>query len=60
MRCWTKSSSRVFMPSATRASPSLHAIGGDRRALHIAGMRHGDRNLLVGDQVFEINLGGFV
>ena len=31
-----------------------------RRALQIAGMGDGDGDLLVGDQVFQLDLGGFV
>src|SRR5438045_9282154 len=45
---------------APRASTSLHAVGGYRRALHVSGMAYCDRGLLVRDQVFELNLGGFV
>ena len=45
---------------AARAAAALHAVGGDRRALHVAGVADGDRDLLVGDQVFEMDFGGFV
>src|SRR5713226_2733454 len=45
---------------AARASAALHAVGGDGRALHVAGVADGDGGLLVGDQVFEDDFGGFV
>ena len=45
---------------AARASAALLAVGGDRRALQVAGVADGDGHLLVGDQVFEVDLGGFV
>ena len=45
---------------ATRASAALHAVGGDGRALHVAGVADGDGNLLVGDEIFENDFGGFV
>ena len=45
---------------AARASAALHAVGGDRRPLHVAGVADGHGDLLVGDQVFEHNFCGFV
>ena len=45
---------------AAGAAAALLAIGGDGRALQVAGVADGDRDLLVGDQVFQIDLGGFV
>ena len=42
------------------ASAALHAISRNRRPLHVARMAHRDRNLLVGDQVFEHDLRRFV
>ena len=45
---------------AAGASAALHAVGGDRRALHVAGVADGDGDLLVGDQIFENDFGGFV
>ena len=45
---------------AARASAALLAVGGDRRALQVAGVADGDRDLLVGDEVFEVDFGGFV
>jgi len=59
-RCSTKSSSRVFHARAARASAALHAVGGDGRALHVAGVAEGDGDLFVGDQIFENYFGGFV
>ena len=45
---------------AAGAAAALLAVGGDRRALHVAGVADGDGDLLVGDEVFELDLGGFV
>ena len=45
---------------AARAAAALHAVGGDRRALHVAAVADRDGDLLVGDQVFEMDFGGFV
>src|SRR5262249_6300960 len=45
---------------AASASTALHAISGDGRALQVAGVADGDGNLLVGDEVFKMDLGGFV
>ena len=45
---------------AARASAALHAVGGDRRALHVAAVADRDCDLLVGDQVFEMDFRGFV
>ena len=59
MSCETKSSSRVFMPMRPGAAAALLAIDGDGRALEVALMADRDGDLLVGDQVFELQLGGF-
>src|SRR5580704_5223026 len=45
---------------AAGATTALHSVGGDRRPLHVAGVAESDRDLLVGDQIFEHDLGGFV
>src|SRR5580704_677048 len=45
---------------APLASAALVAVSGDRGALEIAAVADGDGHLLVGDQVFELNFGGFV
>ena len=45
---------------AALASAALLAVGGNRRALHVAAVADRDRHLLVGDQVFEMDFGGFV
>jgi hypothetical protein len=45
---------------AARASAALHAVGGDRRALQISGVADSDRDLFVGDEVFEDDFRGFV
>src|SRR5580704_4697177 len=45
---------------AAGATAALHAVGGDRRPLHVAGVAESDGDLLVGDQIFENDLGGFV
>ncbi len=45
---------------AARASAALHAVGGDGRALHVAGVANSDGNLFVGDEIFEDDFGGFV
>ena len=45
---------------APGAAAALLAIDGDRRPLQIALVAHGHRNLLVGDQVFELQLGALV
>ena len=42
---------------AAGAAATLLAIDADGRALEVALMRDGDRNLLVGDEVFKLNLG---
>ncbi len=42
------------------ASAPLLAVGGDGRALEVAGVGDGDGDLLVGDEVFELELGGLV
>ena len=43
-----------------RASAALHAVRGDRRALHVAAVTDCDGDLLVGNQVFEMNFGSFI
>ena len=45
---------------AAGASAPLLAVDGDGRALEVAGVGDGDGNLLVGDEVFELELGGLV
>src|SRR5208337_3177429 len=45
---------------AAGATTALHAVGGDRRALHVAGVAEGDGHLLVGDEIFQNDFGGFV
>ena len=45
---------------AAGAAAALHAVDRDGRALQVAGVADGDGDLLVGDQVFEHDLGGFV
>ena len=45
---------------AALASAALIAVGGDGGALHVAGVAYGYGHLLVGDQVFEMDFGGFV
>ena len=50
---------RLHAGAAGAAAP-LHAVSGNRRALEVARMAYGDRDLLVGDQVFELNFGGLV
>src|SRR5579862_8555537 len=45
---------------APGASPALHAIGRDRRALEIAAVADRYRDLFIGNEVFEMNLCGFV
>ncbi len=45
---------------AAGAAAALLTIGRDRRALQVAGVADRHRNLLVGDQVFQAQLGGFV
>ena len=40
-------------PNATLAAAALHAIGGDRRALDVAGVGDGNRHVFVGDQVLD-------
>ncbi len=50
---------RAHALAALSAAPLL-AVGGDGGALHVAGVGHGDRRLLVYDKVFELNLLGLV
>ena len=45
---------------AAGASAALLAVDGDGRALEVAGVGDGDGDLLVGDEVFELKLGGLV
>jgi hypothetical protein len=45
---------------AAGSAAALLAVGGDRRALEVAGVGDGDGDLLVGDEVFEGELGGLV
>ena len=45
---------------AAGAAAALLAIDGDGRALEVAGVGDGDGDLLVGDEVFELKLGGLV
>ena len=45
---------------AAGAAAALLAVGGDGRALEVAGVGDGDGDLLVGDEVFEVELGGLV
>src|SRR6185437_9876707 len=45
---------------APGAAAALLAIGGDGGALEIAGVADGDRHLLIGDQVFQLDFRGFV
>src|SRR5947209_9434243 len=45
---------------ASAAPASLHAVGGNRRALHVTGVAYGDSHLLISNQVFKLDLGGFV
>ena len=45
---------------AARAAAALLAIDGDWRALEVALVADGDGNLLVGDEVFKLDLGGLV
>ncbi len=50
---------RLHAEPAGAAAPLL-AIDGDGRALEVAGIGDGDGDLLVGDEVFELELGGLV
>src|SRR5258708_31841159 len=54
----------VFITSlhagAAGSAAALHAIGGNRRALHVTRVAESDGDLLVGNQIFENNLGGLV
>jgi hypothetical protein len=42
------------------AAPPLRPVGRDSRALDVAGVRHRDRRVLVGDQVFDPQLAAFL
>ena len=41
---------------APLAAAPLRAVGGDRRPLDVAGIRDGDRHVLVGDQILDAEL----
>src|SRR6185312_6615989 len=45
---------------APGASAALLPVGGDWRALHVAGVAHGDRHLLIGNKVFQADFRRFV
>src|SRR4029077_13243720 len=45
---------------APGATAALHAIGGDGRALHVAGMAEGHGDLFVGDEIFKDDFRGFI
>ena len=45
---------------AAGAAAALLAIDGDRRALEVALVADGNGDLLVGDEVFKLKLGGLV
>src|SRR6185312_10565070 len=45
---------------APGASAALLPVGGDWRALHVAGVAHRDRNLLIGNQIFQADFRRFV
>ncbi len=45
---------------AALSAAALAAVGGDGGALHVTAVAYGDGHLLVDDQVFELNFGGFV
>ena len=47
-------------PGAASSAPPLHPIGRNWCSLEIAAVADRDRDLLVGDQVFEMDLGSFV
>src|SRR6202041_1704569 len=38
---------------APAATAALHAVGGNGRALHVAGVAESDRDLFVGDEILE-------
>ena len=42
------------------AATALHAVGGDRSALHVTAVAYRDCDLLVGDQVFQVDFRGLV
>ena len=50
---------RLHAEAAGAAAPLL-AVGGDGGALEVAGMGDSDGDLFVGDEVFELQLGGLV
>ena len=45
---------------ASRAAAALLAVDGDGRALQVALVAHRHRNLLIGDQIFELKLRALV
>ena len=45
---------------AAGSTAALHAVGGNRGALEVAGVANRHGNLFVGDQVFQLDLGSFV
>ncbi len=45
---------------AAGAAAALLAVGGEGGALEVAGVGDGDGDLLLGDEVFEAELGGFI
>jgi hypothetical protein len=42
---------------AALAAATLRPIGGERHALDVAGMRHGDDHVLAGDEVLVVHIG---
>ena len=44
------------MPVDADAAALLLAVGGDRQALDVAGLGDGDRHLLLGDEVLDVEL----
>ena len=49
-----------FHADAAGAAATLLAVGGEGRALEVAGVGDGDGDLLVGDEVLELEVGGVV
>src|ERR1700760_2244459 len=49
-----------FHAKTTSATTPLLPINRDRRALQIASVRHRHRDLLVGDEIFELQLGRLI
>src|SRR5207244_126985 len=50
---------RLHAGAALPPAPLL-AVGGNRRALQVSAMADRDRDLLVGNQVFQLDFGGFI